>query len=207
MLGAGPKRDPLALMGSLRCMHPIQPDVWLGMMEEHLGWVFSKVDEDAELDGDQVAVAVGSGGRRLPVFMSAVTYIPGDLRDEHVARLKARIGAAYPAGAVLMFNKPVGWQPEQGPGGLLYGGMLWWDKAWSDFVPRPGGGLDDALAQRGRDLAHPDARIGGSVWHRRRARPSAQPYGLSGRAGAGRSGRPVSSLHWWRWPPHCSSRL
>jgi len=26
-------------------------------------------------------------------------------------------------------------------------------------VLRPDGGLDDALAQRGRDLAHPDARI------------------------------------------------
>ena len=158
MLGPGPKRDPLGLMDSLRCRHPIQPGVWLGMIEEHLGWAFSDVDEDAELDGDQVAVAVGSGRRRVPVLMSAVAYIPGDLRDEHVARLKAHIGAAHPAGAVLMFNKPVGWRPEQGPGDLLYGGLLWWDKAWSDFVLRPGGGLDDALAQRGRDLAHPNAR-------------------------------------------------
>ncbi len=158
MLGADPKSDPLGLMDSLRCAHPIQPDVWLGMMEEHLGWAFSDVDEDAEQDGDQVAVAVGSGRRRLPVIMSAVTYIPGDLRDKHVARLKAHIGAAHPAGAVLMFNKPVGWPPEQGPGGLLYGGLLWWDKTWSDFVLRPSGGLDDALAQRGRDLAHPDAQ-------------------------------------------------
>ena len=158
MLGTGPEGDPLGLMDSLRCMHPIQPDVWLGMREEHLGWAFSDVDVDAELDGDQVAVAVGSGRRRLPVTMSAVTYIPGDLRDQHVAHLKARVSAAHPAGAVLMFNKPVGWPPEQGPGGLLYGGLLWWDKAWSDFVLRPSGGLDDALAQRGRDLAHPDAQ-------------------------------------------------
>ena len=157
MLGAGPKRDPLGLMDN-RHVHPIQPDVWLGMMEEHLGRAFSDVDEDAELDGDQVAIAVGSGRRCLPVLMSAMTYIPGDLRDKHVARLKAHIGAAHPAGAVLMFNRPVGWPPEQGPGGLLYGGLLWWDKAWSDFVVRPGGGLDDALAQRGRDLAHPDAQ-------------------------------------------------
>jgi len=158
MLGAGPKSDPMGLVDSLRHMQPIQPDVWLGMMEEHLGWAFSDVDEDAERDGDQVAVAIGGGQRRVPVFMSAVAYIPGDLQDEHVARLKAHIGAAHPAGAVLMFNKPVGWRPEQGPGGLLYGGLLWWDKAWSDFLLRPGGGLDDALAQRGRDLAHPDAR-------------------------------------------------
>jgi len=157
MLGAGPKRDPLGLMDN-RHVHLIQPDVWLGMMEEHLGWAFSEVDEDAELDGDQVAIAVGSGRRRLPVHMSAMTYIPGDLRDKHVARLKAHVGATHPAGAVLMFNRPVGWPPEQGPGGLLYGGLLWWDKAWSDFVLRPGGGLDDVLAQRGRDLAHPDAQ-------------------------------------------------
>ena len=158
MLGADPNSDPLGLMDSLRCGHPIQPEVWLGMMEEHLGWTFSDIDEDAELDGDQVAVAVGSGQRHVPVFMAAVTYIPGDRRDKHVARLKAHIGAANPAGAVLMFNKPVGWRPEQGPVALLYGGLLWWDKAWSDFVLRPGGGLDDALAQRGRDLACPDAR-------------------------------------------------
>ena len=158
MLGTGPKRDPLGLMDSLRGMHSIQPEVWLGMMEEHLGWAFSDVDVDAELDGDQVAVAIGSGGRRVPIFMSAVTYIPGDLHDEHVARLKAHIGAIHPAGAMLMFNKPVGWRPEQGPGGLLYGGLLWWDRAWSDFVLRPGGGLDDALAQRGRDFAHPNAQ-------------------------------------------------
>jgi hypothetical protein len=72
--------------------------------------------------------------------------------------LKAHIGAAHPAGAALMFNKPAGWRPEQGPGGLVYGALLWWDGAWSDFVLRPDGGLDDALAQRGRDLAHPDAR-------------------------------------------------
>ena len=52
---------------------------------------------------------------------------------------------------------PTGWLPEHGPGGLVYGGLLWSDNAWSDFVLRPGGGLDDAMAQRGRDIAHPDA--------------------------------------------------
>ncbi len=36
--------------------------------------------------------------------------------------------------------------------------LLWSDNAWSDFVLRPGGGLDDVLAQRGHSLAHPDAR-------------------------------------------------
>jgi len=141
----------------MRRMLPIQPDVWLGLMEEHLGWVFTDVDGDAEQDGDQVAVAVGSRGRRVLAFMSAVAYIPGDLGDAHVARLKADIGAAHPAGAVLIFNKPIGWLPEQGADGLVYGRLLWSDDAWSDFVPRPGGGLDDALAQRGRDLVHPDA--------------------------------------------------
>lgn len=108
MLGAGPKGAPMGLMDSLRCTQPIQPEVWLGMMEEHLGWTFSDVDEDAEMDGDQVAVAVSSGRLHLPVFMSSVAYIPGDPHDEHVARLKARVGAAHPAGAVLMFNRPVG---------------------------------------------------------------------------------------------------
>ncbi len=155
--GVDPHSDPMNLLDALRLMHPIQPDVWLGLMEEHLGWVFTDVDEDAEQDGDQVAVAVGSPGRRVPVFMSAVAYIPGDLSDAHVARLKADIGAAHPAGAVLVFNRPAGWLPEQGGGGLVYGGLLWSDKTWSDFVLRPGGGLEDALSHRGRNLVHPDA--------------------------------------------------
>jgi len=157
--GIDPEGDPLGMLDELRRMGPIQPDVWLGLMEERLGWVFAEVDEDAQDDGDQVAVAVGSGGRRVPVIMSAVACIPGDPGDRQVARLKADIGAAHPAGAVLVFNKPVGWLPEQGGGGLVHGGLLWSDDAWSGFVLRPGGGLDDALSQRGRDLAHPDARI------------------------------------------------
>jgi len=155
--GIDPTPDLPGLLHGLRRMHPIQPNVWLGLMEAHLGWVFTDVYEDAEQDGDQVAVAVGSRGRHIPVLMSAVAYIPGDFGDAHVARLKADIGAAHPAGAVLIFNKPIGWLPEQGGGGLVYGGLLWSDDAWSDFVLRPGGGLDEALAQRGHDLAHPDA--------------------------------------------------
>jgi len=57
-----------------------------------------------------------------------------------------------------MFNKPTGWLAEPGADGLVYGGLLWWAATWSDFVLRPGGGLDDTLAQRGRDLVQPDAR-------------------------------------------------
>jgi len=155
--GLDPEADPMDLLDDFRRMQPIQPDVWLGVMEEHLGWSFADVDDDAERDGDQVAVAIGSEGRRVPVVMSSVAYIPGDFKDEHVARLKAGIGTAHPAGAVLMFNKPTGWLAEPGADGLVYGGLLWWAGTWSDFVLRPGGGLDDALAQRGRDLVQPDA--------------------------------------------------
>ena len=156
--GIDPEGNPLGMLDELRRMGPIQPEVWLGLMEERLGWVFAEVDEDAEDDGDQVAVAVGSDGLRVPVIMSAVACIPGDPSDKQVARLKADIGAAHPTGAVLVFNKPAGWLPERGGRGLVHGGLLWSDSRWSGFVLRPGGGLDDALAQRGRDLAHPDAR-------------------------------------------------
>jgi len=157
--GIDPEGNPLGMLDKLRRMGPIQPEVWLGLMEERLGWVFAEVDEDADEDGDQVAVAVGSDGRRVPVIMSATACIPGDRSNEQVTRLKAEIGAAHPAGAVLVFNKPAGWLPEQGGGSLVYGGLPWSGSTWSDFVLRPDGGLDDALAQRGRDLAHPDARI------------------------------------------------
>lgn len=95
--------------------------------------------------------------------MSAMNCISGDCTDKQVARLKTDIETAHPAGAVLVFNKPAGWLPEQGGGGLVYGGLLWSDDAWSDFVLRSGGGLDDALAQRGRNLAHPDARTGAEL--------------------------------------------
>ncbi len=151
--------DVMGLLDEISRMQPIQPEVWLGVMQEHLGWRFADIDEDAEQDGDQVAVAVGTGRRRFPVFMSAAAYIPGDIRDENVARLKASIGAEHPAGAVLIFNRPTGWLHEHGPDGLVYGGLLWSDNAWSAFVLRPGSGLDDALTQRGRDIAHPDAHI------------------------------------------------
>jgi len=115
--------------------------------------VFTEEDKDVEEDGYQVAVAVGSDGRSVTVVMSAVACIPSDPSDKQVARLKAKISVAHPAGALLVFNKPAGWLPEQGRGGLL-----WSDNAWSDFVLRLGGGLDNALAQCGIDLARPDAR-------------------------------------------------
>ena len=97
-VGIDPQGDVGGLLDEIRRMQPIQPDVWLGIMQEHLGWSFTAIDEDAERDGEQVAVAVGAAGRRLPVIMSTLTTIPGDLGVEQVARLKARIGAAHPAG-------------------------------------------------------------------------------------------------------------
>ena len=144
---------------SRKCRNSSPPaSLILPAAPERLGWVLIEIDEDAEEDGDQVAVAVGSDGRRVPVIMSALACIPGDPSDKQVTRLKADIGAAHPTGAVLVFNQPTGWLPEQGGGGLVHGGLLWSDNAWSDFVLRLGGGFNDAVAQRGRDLAHPDAR-------------------------------------------------
>ncbi len=54
-----------------------------------------------------------------------------------VACLKTSIAVAHPGGAVLAFNTPVGWLLDRGPGDLLYGGLPWWDRVWSDFVLRP----------------------------------------------------------------------
>jgi hypothetical protein len=65
------------LVETLRCLLPIQPDVWLGIMEAHLGWTFTDVRAHANGDGAQVAVAVGRGQRRMPVVMAAGIHIPG----------------------------------------------------------------------------------------------------------------------------------
>ncbi len=158
MAGAGIDPGDVSpdLAETLRRLLPIQPGVWLGIMQAHLGWTFTDVRAHANRDGTQVAVAVGGGQRRMPVIMAAGIHIPGEPGSEQVNGLKARIAAQHPAGAVLIFNNPTGWLPKHRRGGLVYGGLLWSDGAWSDFVLRPQGGLDDALAQRGRNIAHPD---------------------------------------------------
>jgi len=60
--GIEPTPDLTGLLDGLRRMHPIQPGVWLGLMEQHLGWVFTDIDEDAEQDGDQVRSQCAAGG-------------------------------------------------------------------------------------------------------------------------------------------------
>lgn len=59
--GADQQGDRRGLLDTLRRVHPIQPGVWQGLMEKHLGWVFADVDEDAEEGGEQVAIAVAVG--------------------------------------------------------------------------------------------------------------------------------------------------
>lgn len=189
--GADPQGDTLSMLDAPRRVHPIQPGMWLGLMEEHFGWVFADVDEDAEEDGKQVAV--GIGGQRVPVIKSAVACIPGDLSDGQVARLRADIGAAHPAGAVLLFDWPTGWLPERGGDGLVCmaiccGGMA---RGPTSCCDRAAGSTRwrSAGATLPTRMPRPWRRSGSPV--RSVFSAALRP---PGRAGAGPSRRPVPTL-------------
>jgi len=148
------------IMNAGRTMMPINPEIWLAAMEQHLGWKFTDENPDAERNGSLVAKAVGKGRRKIPVYMSSVGYLPGDNADSVVSDLKKRIQAAESM-AVLLFNKPLVWpdKKDKRQRALLYGGQVLKDGRWSDFVLRPGGGVDDAFEQSGMMAPTPSVQF------------------------------------------------
>jgi hypothetical protein len=144
--------DGLGITGdfekSMRTAKPIRPDVWLDMMEAHLGWAFESSDAEATADGAWIANSRAKDGTLFDVFMSRVSLTPGDRGDEHVFNLKKEIEKRS-SNAVLIFSKPLVHFPNQKENkGALFGGLLLDRGIWHEFVLHPSGGIDDAREQK-----------------------------------------------------------
>ncbi|MBY3151313.1 sel1 repeat family protein [Rhizobium laguerreae] len=132
---------------AMRFAKPLVPDVWLGAMEQHLGWSLAEHDYDAKREAAKVAVAPSSVGK-IDVYMSRVSFRPGDVGDTYVEKLMAQLGEKSEK-AILLFNIPIVYPRETGVDfGVFYGGKINTSGVWYDFVMRPGGGVEDAIAQR-----------------------------------------------------------
>lgn len=132
---------------SLRTARPARADVWLGMMESALGWEFDEMDPDADADGSWIGKTHSDDKRLFDVFISRVSFTPGDRSDEHVFKIQRNIQNTT-QNAVLLFSKPLVHLPDpENDFGVLYGGLILNNGKWNDFVLRPEGGIDDAIAQ------------------------------------------------------------
>lgn len=126
----------------------IKPDVWLDVMEDAFGWSVEDVEHDICGEGVLVAKSTTALGT-FDIYMSRVSFRPGDRGDEHVEKLMAKIDGLS-KNAVLLFNTPTAHLPESKlPNGMLYGGKIRKDGGtWRDFVLRPSeDGLADAIGQ------------------------------------------------------------
>lgn len=136
------------LDNAMRFAHRVQPEPWLGIMTEHLGWTVDEVEYDRSAEGVLVGRAPSSSGT-YDIYMSRVSHRPGDQGDEYVEKLMTRI-AGVSERAVLLFNVPLAFLKDQKyPEGLLYGGKIKSpSRPWADFLLRPcSNGLEDALKQ------------------------------------------------------------
>lgn len=133
---------------AMRTSSPARPDVWIDMLESHLGWKFDITDIEADADGAWIGRVTSSDERTFEVFISRASLTPGDRGDEHVFQMRKDIEAKT-RNAVLLFNKPLVHLPDPGKdAGVLFGGLLLDGGEWHEFVLRPGGGLDDAITQK-----------------------------------------------------------
>jgi FOG: TPR repeat, SEL1 subfamily len=129
-----------------RIVWPLQAKLWLDLFESH-GWTMRRRRNDASGDGDQIAVTETTDGRLFKVFMSGVSYEPGDLGDTHVENVMGTITKACEC-AVLIFNHPrISTIRGSEHAAALYGGKILNNGIWADFVLRPADGIDDALRQ------------------------------------------------------------
>lgn len=144
-----------SFMGFARSRNPIRPKAWLGALER-FGWKLGSKRPKARKDGSLIGRTASSDGTGYDVYLSAVTYLPGDKGDVHVERQMCDI-ASKGSPAILLFNHPIGLVTPKKSKGLLYGGRLFSGSEWWDFVLRPGAGVDDAIKQRGKLTGKPTA--------------------------------------------------
>lgn len=133
---------------ALRTVWPLQPTLWMDLFARH-GWNLRRRNDEARSDGDQVCVTETSDGRLFKVFMSVVSYDPGDLGDEMVEALMKTISQKTDK-AVLIFNHPrINLVRGSMTRAAFYGGRVLNNGEWWDFMLRESDGIDDALRQKG----------------------------------------------------------
>jgi hypothetical protein len=133
---------------SIRTAHPARPDVWLEMLSSYLGWEFSTVDTNADADGAWIGRTSSKGGKPFEVFISRASFTPGDKGDDHVFKIQKKI-EGQAENAILLFNKPLVHLPDpKKDRGVLFGGLIFDDGKWSEFMLQPGAGIDGAVARK-----------------------------------------------------------
>jgi hypothetical protein len=142
----GLEGGPFEALSGLRSKMPTNPDIWLDVLETKFGWRFRKKDVSNTVDGGRIADAVSEGNAPYPVFLVSGRHSPGDLDDRHVEKRKAEVAASH-GRAVMLFNSPLVSRTVDTKE-LVFGGYVY-DGEWHQFVLRPGGGLSDAISQRG----------------------------------------------------------
>jgi len=132
-----------------RTLHPVQPDVWIPVLEQLCGWTIRKAKLKTAANGSRVGWVNAPDGTSYPIHISSISYVPGDLGDVQEQEVKQAIAAKTPR-AVLLFNRVTGWTGDKSNGrGAVYGGQVLSNGVWDHFVIRlHQGGLEDVLAQR-----------------------------------------------------------
>lgn len=136
---------------ALRQIWPLKAGTWLDVFERH-GWSMRRRKDDADGDGEQVAVSETLDGRLFKIYMSTVSYDPGDLGDEHVETLSNRIASETPR-AVLIFNHPrISRIKGSDTRAAFFGGRILNNGSWTDFFLHRSDGIEDALRQHGNGV-------------------------------------------------------
>jgi hypothetical protein len=130
---------------SMRTASPARADVWLEMLSSHLGWKFEEVDAKADADGAWIGRTLTKSRKTFEVFISRALFTPGDQGDDHIFKIRRSIEERAD-NAILLFSKPLVHLPEpRKDRGVLFGGLIFDDGKWNEFMLRPGGGIDDAV--------------------------------------------------------------
>lgn len=133
---------------ALRTVWPLKPQAWMDMFQDN-GWNLRRRRTVNVEDGDQICVTETTDGRLFKVFLSVVSFDPGDLGDEKVEKTMKEIAATCDK-AVLIFNHPrLNLVRGSKSRAAFYGGRVLNNGEWWDFMLRKSDGVDDALRQRG----------------------------------------------------------
>ncbi|MBY3433505.1 sel1 repeat family protein [Rhizobium laguerreae] len=132
-------------MNTVRDMMPVNPAGWLTVLE-HVGFKIRNGRTKPTLSGEVIGEIANASGA-IPIYMIGAAYDPGDLSDllvdKHMKTIARKSDRAF-----LLFGKPTFIVAKNDEAGVLYGGRVYHEGAWSDFVLSPGVTVDDLIAQR-----------------------------------------------------------